>query len=112
MVLEIVSLADINKLQIDPKRRLLSATHEEILGGATTDVYFVRTFEVLESMGLLDTPVTAEIFCHRDGLLAGVDEVMGLLEGKGVEVWALPEGSQMRSKEVVMRIRGGYREFG
>lgn len=112
MELEITSLADIDKLQIDPKRRLLSATHEEILGGATTDVYFVRTFEILESMDLLDTPVTAEIFCRRDGLLAGVDEVMGLLEGKGVEVWALPEGGPMRNREVVMRIRGRYREFG
>ncbi len=108
----ITSLADVAKLNIDPHRKLSSATHEEILGGATTDVYFVRTFDILERLGLLDTPVTAEIFCRRDGIVAGVHEVMGLLDGREVEVWAQPEGSSMKSKEVVMRIKGPYRLFG
>ena len=112
MGLEITSLADIDRLKIDPGRRLFSATHEEILGAATTDVYFVRTYDVLDGMGLLDVPVTAEIFCRRDGILAGADEVRGLLTDKMVEVWALPEGSPMKNKEVVMRIKGSYREFG
>lgn len=112
MKLRITSLADVDKLQVDPERRIFSATHEEILGGATTDIYFVRTFDILESMGLLDTPVTAEIFCRRDGILAGVKEVMGLLEGREMEIWSLPEGSAMASKEVVMRLKGSYREFG
>lgn len=112
MELEITSLADVDKISIDPQRKVFSATHEEILSGATTDIYFVRTFDILESMGLLDIPVTAEIFCRRDGLLAGADEVMGLLQGKAVEIWALPEGSPMKSKDVVMRIKGSYREFG
>ena len=112
MKLEITSLADVDKLKVDPQRRIFSATHEEILGGATTDIYFVRTFDILESMSLLDTPVTAEIFCRRDGILAGVNEVMGLLEGRQMEIWSLPEGSGMKSKEVVMRLKGSYREFG
>jgi len=112
MEFEITSLADVDRLKIDSHRRLFSATHEEILGAATTDIYFVRTLDVLEGLGLLDTLVTAEIFCRRDGILAGVDEVMGLLADRRIEVWVLPEGSPMKNKEVVMRIKGSYREFG
>ncbi|MGB9792849.1 MAG: nicotinate phosphoribosyltransferase [Thermacetogeniaceae bacterium] len=107
----ISSLADIGKLKIEPGRRLFSATPEEILGGATTDVYFVRTLEILKALGLHDTPVTAEIFCRKEGVFAGVEEVIGLLKDKKVEVWSLPEGSYMQPKEVVMRIRGPYSEF-
>ena len=112
MEFDITSLAAVDRLTIDPNRKLFSATHEEILGAATTDIYFVRALDILEGMGLQDIPVTAEIFCHRDGLLAGVDEAMGLLADRRVEVWALPEGSLMKSREVVMRIKGPYREFG
>ncbi|MDH7577997.1 MAG: nicotinate phosphoribosyltransferase [Bacillota bacterium] len=106
------SLAEVARLKKDPRRRFYSATPEEILGGATTDIYFVRTYEILSHLGLLDTPVLAEIFCRREGIFAGGEEVLGLLKGKQVSVWALPEGSPMQQKEVVMRIRGPYREFG
>ncbi len=108
----ISSLADVARLKIDPNRKFFSATPEEILAGATTDVYFVRTLEILKELGLQDTPVTAEIFCRKEGIFAGVDEVMALLKDKKVEVWSLPEGSPMQPKEVVMRIRGPYSEFG
>lgn len=108
----IESLADVAAIKREPGRKIFSATPEEIRRGATTDVYFVRTREILERMGLLNTPVTAEIFCRKHGVFAGVEEVMGLLEDKKVEVWALPEGSPMSPKEVVMRIKGPYGEFG
>ena len=42
--------------------RLFSATHEEILTGWTTDIYFLKTRDVLRSAGLLETPVVAEVF--------------------------------------------------
>lgn len=106
------SLADINKIKKDSERKFFSATHEEIQSGATTDIYFIRTYEILANEGLLDTPVVAEIFCRRDGIFAGLDEVLKLIEDKQVEVWALPEGTSMSSNEVVMRIRGPYQEFG
>ncbi|NPV28424.1 MAG: nicotinate phosphoribosyltransferase [Firmicutes bacterium] len=106
------SLAQVAKIKKDPKRKFYSATPEEILVGATADIYFVRTYEILNRLGLLDTPVMAEIFCRRAGVFAGSEEVLGLLEGRQVSVWALPEGSPMEQKEVVMRIRGPYREFG
>ena len=93
-------------------RRLLSATHEEIRSGATTDVYFVNTRDILASMGKLDVPVTAEIFTRSSGLFAGMGEVLELLRGFSVEVEALPEGGRFSPKETLVRIRGSYGAFG
>jgi len=106
------SLDDVSRYTADAKRRLHSASHEEILGGATTDIYFVRTLEILRAMGLADTPVAAEIFAARDGMLVGVDEVRYLLHGAGVRVEALPDGASFSAREVVMRIEGPYARFG
>lgn len=109
---KIRSLADVAALQVDERTRFHSATHEEIASGATTDIYFIKTLEVLRHLGLEETPVTAEIFARRGGVLAGVEECRLLLEGKGVEVWSLPEGATFEAKEVVMRIEGPYGRFG
>lgn len=92
--------------------RLFSATHEEILGGATADVYFVRTQEILEKLGKGDTVVTAEIFPSKPGIMAGTPECLKLLEGLPVEVWALPEGEPFSEKDTIMRIIGPYSAFG
>jgi len=105
-------LEQVRELEVDRKRRFLSATHEEILGGLTTDIYFVRTMEILEDLGLASTPVVAEIFTSRAGLMAGNGEVAGLLADRGLEVWALPEGERFSGHEVVMRVAGPYAAFG
>ena len=94
------------------KRRLFSATHEEILSGRTTDVYFVKTRDILEACGMLDTPVVAEIFTRRGGVFSGITEVLRLLEGSGVEISSLAEGDTFAPKEVVSRISGPYSAFG
>ena len=107
-----LSLDDVSRYAVDPRRRLHSASHEEIVAGATTDVYFVRTLEVLRALGLADTPVVAEIFTSREGVLAGGDEVRYLLRDAGVRIEALPEGNLFASREVVMRIEGPYARFG
>ena len=60
--------------------RLFSATHEEILSGKTTDIYFVKTRDILDACGRLDAPVVAEIFAKRGGVFAGIPEVVSLLE--------------------------------
>jgi nicotinate phosphoribosyltransferase len=108
----IQSLADVKEIKIKPERKLFSATPEEILRGETSDIYFVRTHEILSKIGLVETPVTAEVFCRRAGVFAGIDEVTDLLASQDVEVWALPEGTPMQAKEVVLRIKGPYGEFG
>jgi nicotinate phosphoribosyltransferase len=92
--------------------RLFSATHEEIMSGRTTDVYFLKTRDILESCGRLDAPVVAEIFARKSGVFAGIPEVLRLLEGSGVEILSLKEGDLFGPKEVVARISGPYSAFG
>lgn len=104
-------LEEVRSLRVAPGRRLFSAEHAEILAGETTDIYFIRTLEILRSLGLEKTPVTAEVFARAGGVLCGVEEALSFLEDLPVEVEALPEGSAFSPKEVVMRIRGPYGEF-
>ncbi|HHT43226.1 MAG TPA: nicotinate phosphoribosyltransferase [Firmicutes bacterium] len=92
--------------------RLFSATHEEIAQGLTTDIYFVKTKEILQNMGREDAQVVAEIFGRRPGVFAGLPEVKVLLESLGLEVWSLEEGERFEAKEVVMRVHGPYSKFG
>lgn len=106
------SLAEVAALQVESGARLHSATHEEIVSGATADIYFVKTLEVLRHLGLEEQRVTAEVFARKGGLLAGVEECRLLLQNKGVDVWALPEGASFEPGEIVMRIEGPYARFG
>ena len=93
-------------------RKFLSAEHDEILSGLTTDIYFVRTSQLLNRVNKAGTPVVAEVFARRQGIFAGTQEVINLFQGRKVELWSLPEGTQFEGKEVVMRIEGPYEEFG
>ena len=106
------SMEKVAAIKIDPERKMFSATHEEILSGATTDIYFVKTQEILRHLGKADTEVVAEVFARRSGIFAGLEEMLGLFENKDLEIWAKPEGSYMEPKEVVVRIKGKYSEFG
>lgn len=94
--------------------RLFSATHEEILTGWTTDIYFLKTRDVLRSAGLLETPVVAEVFARKPGIFAGSTEVLNLFRQlpNPPMVEALEEGSTFSPKEVVMRITAPYGAFG
>jgi nicotinate phosphoribosyltransferase len=87
----------------------------EVISGDTADVYFVRTIDILRKENL--NPVaTMEVFSSRAGLLCGVEEVKALLaevlSGDAREVWALDEGENMGSKEVVLRITAPYQSYG
>lgn len=94
--------------------RLFSATHEEILTGWTTDIYFLKTRDVLKSAGLLETPVVAEVFTRKPGIFAGSEEVLNLFRQlpNPPQVEALEEGDAFEEKEVLMRITGTYESFG
>jgi len=95
---EIRTLADAKAVTADAKTRFYSAEHHEIRRGLTTDIYFVRTREILDKLGLGKTSVVAEIFSRKSGVLAGVGEVLHLLEDKQVKIWAVPEGEEFRLK--------------
>jgi nicotinate phosphoribosyltransferase len=75
------------------------ATEDEIRAGRTSDVYFLRTLDILKKAGRDRVPVVAEVTAGAlpNGwpwaVFCGVEEVVHLLEGKPVSLWALPEGS-------------------
>lgn len=107
-----ITLEDVAILDVKPEARFYSATGAEIEQGLTSDIYFIRSRDLLGSMNLSDTVVTAEIFSSRAGILAGIDEALYLLRNRDLEIWALAEGDVMAKKEVVMRIKGRYSDFG
>ena len=109
---KLLTLEQVQDLKIDENRLLFSATHEEIVAGATTDVYFVKTHEILTALNKQDTQVVAEIFARGEGVFCGLPEVINLLKDTAVEVWSLKEGEKFQAKEVVMRIKGSYGQFG
>ncbi|MCM8778512.1 MAG: nicotinate phosphoribosyltransferase [Candidatus Omnitrophica bacterium] len=94
------------------------ATAEEIREGEVTDVYFQRTKEILEKEKIRKQ-VKAE-FCVKKfperyswGVLAGIEEVAKLLEGKtGINVDCFWEGTIFGQNQPVMVIEGEYTEFG
>ena len=104
-------------------RKFQVASEEEIKNAETTDVYFIRTKEILEKEGLSDLHVTAEITTGslpknwEWGILAGVEEAVRLLEGVPIDVHSLPEGTLFHSSDVegvrepVMALEGRYLDF-
>ena len=99
------------------------SSDEEIKRGETTDIYFVRTKEVIEAKGLEKTKVIADVTPGKLphdwpwGILCGIEELAHLFEGIRVSVYAMREGSVFYHedcrgvREPVMRIEGPYGEF-
>lgn len=105
--------ADVASYKEDVER-LFSASHEEIIAGWTTDIYFIKTRDVLRKAGLLNTLVVAEIFARSGGVYAGLEEALRLFKAmpNAPKVESLPEGATFEAKEVLMRITGTYGSFG
>ncbi len=93
------------------------ADPKEIKEGKLTDVYFVRTMEILKAKKI-DKWVKAEFIAKRFpedygwGVLAGIEEASYLLKDLNVNVRAMKEGTIFRAYEPVMEIEGMYTEFG
>ena len=99
------------------------ASDNEIKNGETTDIYFVRTKQIIKAKGLEKTPVIADVTPGRLpqgwpwGILCGIEEEAHLFKGIPVDVYAMPEGSIFRHedyygiREPVIRIEGPYGEF-
>lgn len=96
------------------------ANEDDIKKGRTTDVYFVRTKEILER-NKIKKKVYAEFTVANPPydwvVFAGLDEVIELLKGKNVNLYALPEGTIFPRRDEngipipVMAIEGDYKEF-
>ncbi|MBI1885407.1 MAG: nicotinate phosphoribosyltransferase [Chloroflexi bacterium] len=86
---------------------------EHVLSGDSSDVYFLRTREVMERDGL-NPRVTMEVFPSGAGILCGMQEVEALLRKvlpPGSEAWGLAEGQPFQTKEVALRITAPYQSF-
>lgn len=99
------------------------ASEEDILEGRTTDIYFKRTDEVLRKEGRDRVSVVAEFTAGNLpqgwewGVFCGVEEAVGLMEGRPVDLYALPEGTVFTPRShrgirvPVMVLEGPYGEF-
>ena len=99
------------------------ASDEEIKKGETTDIYFVRTKQILEAKKLDKLNAVAEVTAGGLpnewpwGILCGIEEEARLFEGYPVNVYTMPEGSILYPsdnrgvREPVMFIEGPYGEF-
>src|SRR3990172_4959644 len=93
------------------------ADPKDIKDGKMTDVYFVRTMEVLKAKKI-DKWVKAEFIAKRFpedygwGVLSGIEEVTYLLKDLKVTVRAMEEGTIFRAYEPVMEIEEMYTDFG
>ena len=93
-----------------------TAKDEEIKAGQITDVYFVRTLEVLKRRGITHR-VLMEVMLksfppgYSWGVLAGIEEVATLLTGLPVAVQTFPEGSLFGTMQPVLTIEGRYVDF-
>jgi len=107
----LTSLDDISRVSVDDGRRLFCATQEEIFAGHVTDVYFLKTLQLLRAEGLDGTPVVADVHSSAAGVFVGAEEVRRLLAGARVKMRSLRDGERMSLGETVMQIEGPYGEF-
>jgi len=93
-----------------------TASDADIKRGLVSDVYFLRTVQILEARGDRKR-VKAEVYVKSLpdewswGVLAGIEEVAGLLEGMPVDVWAMDEGTVFAAYQPVLAIEGIYVEW-
>jgi nicotinate phosphoribosyltransferase len=95
-----------------------SRPSHEILSGDSADVYFKRAESILAKEGR-DPLVTMEVFSREEGVLCGIDEARNLLghvlagaDPAETRLEALSDGDTIAPKEIVLRIRARYRQFG
>jgi nicotinate phosphoribosyltransferase len=94
--------------------RFETVSDERIQSGACTDIYFVRTDEILAAEKInprVTMEVTASSLPDTWAVFCGLADVLVLLDGVPVTVDAMPEGSIFYPNEPVLRITGKYRDF-
>ncbi len=98
------------------------ANEEDIKKGKTTDVYFIRTEQILREKEIHNTSVAEFTVSglpdnYKWAIFGGLEEAVELLKGKKVDLYAIPEGTLFRSRDIngilvpVMYIVGDYVEY-
>ncbi len=88
----------------------LIVSEEDIRNGVVTDKYFVWTEKVLKAKGV-NPKVVAEVTTSSWGIFAGLNDVLKLMEGKPVDIYAMPEGCLFYPHEPVLTVVGRYLDF-
>ncbi len=112
---------DSNKGKHVNERKFNSASDEDIMSGKASDVYFERSLEAA-AMVKHEAQVVAE-FTLSGPLdpwvnFTGLSEVLRLMEGKNVDLYAIPEGTLVSPRDSngvpvpFLRIEGNYDDFG
>ncbi len=83
---------------------------EDIKDGIATDKYFIWTEKILKEKGV-NPHVVAEFTASRWGIFSGLNDVLKLMEGTDVDIYAMPEGTLFFPHEPVMVVAGRYLEF-
>ena len=89
----------------------------KIRSGWVTDIYFRRALRILESHGLSDKLVRMEAHVYSFpknwewGIFAGLEEVIKLLEGRKINLYAMDEGTLFRVYQPLLVIEGPIGEF-
>ncbi|MEM0381129.1 MAG: nicotinate phosphoribosyltransferase [Nitrososphaerota archaeon] len=98
--------------------KIYAASVDDVKGGRVTDIYFVRTREVLSIKRVLDKRVVADVHAYSLpsgygwAVLAGLEEVAAVLRGRSIDVYSMREGEVFRPLEPVLEVSGPYGEFG
>jgi nicotinate phosphoribosyltransferase len=90
--------------------KFVIAGENDIKSGLVTDKYFIWTEKVLKAKNL-NPKVVMEVTTSEWGIFAGVNDVLSLLEGIPVDVYAMPEGSLFFPHEPVLTVSGNYLDF-
>ncbi len=99
-----------------PKRPFHTASDAEVKSGEISDVYFQRTVQILRHRDDRKR-VKAEVYLKslpddwQWGILAGIEEAAGLLEGIAVDVRAMDEGTMFGPYQPVLALEGVYLEW-
>jgi nicotinate phosphoribosyltransferase len=88
----------------------LVVSEEDIKSGEPTDRYFIWTENVLRAKDV-NPLVVAEVTTSSWGIFAGLEDVLKLMEGKPISLYAMPEGALFFPHEPVITIVGRYLDF-
>lgn len=97
---------------------MFGADWNDIKNGKLTDVYFLRTKQILETKKI-NKKVVVEFIVkslpqdYTWGIFSGLQECVEILKGiKGLNLWAVSEGTFFDVDEPVMVIEARYQDFG
>ncbi len=94
--------------------RFATVEEDAVRRGECTDIYFVRTEEVLRQSGrnpVIAMEVTAASLPGEWAVFCGLDDVLSLMEEIPVTIDAMDEGTLFFPGEPVLRIEGHYLDF-